>query len=46
MLADPSRHREAVGRAAEATVAERYALDVTFPEMAEFYEEIAARGGS
>lgn len=42
VLADPSRHREAVGRAAEATVAERYALDVTFPEMASFYEGVAA----
>ncbi len=41
VLDDPARHRETVGRAAAATVADRYALDVTFPRMADFYESVA-----
>jgi glycosyltransferase involved in cell wall biosynthesis len=41
VLADPAGHRERLGRAAARTVAERYALDVTFPRMAELYEEAA-----
>jgi glycosyltransferase involved in cell wall biosynthesis len=44
VLADPAAHRERLGAAAERTVAERYALDVTFPQMASFYEEVAAGG--
>ena len=42
VLADPAAHRERLGTAATRTVAERYALDVTFPAMASFYEEVAA----
>lgn len=42
VLDDPARHRATLGAAASATVAERYALDVTFPEMAGFYESVAA----
>jgi glycosyltransferase involved in cell wall biosynthesis len=42
VLADPRGHRDRLGRAAARTVAERYALDVTFPRMADFYEEVAA----
>ena len=42
VLADPAAHRERLGRAAERTVAERYALDVTFPVIADFYEQTAA----
>ncbi len=42
MLDDPGGNRETLGRAAMQTVRERYALDVTFPAMAEFYEETAA----
>jgi glycosyltransferase involved in cell wall biosynthesis len=42
VLADPAGHRERLGSAAARTVAERYALDVTFPEMASFYERVAA----
>jgi glycosyltransferase involved in cell wall biosynthesis len=43
VLADPTGHRERLGAAAARTVEERYALDVTFPEMADFYEGMAAR---
>ena len=42
VLADPAEHRRRLGAAAAATVAERYSLDVTFPEMADFYEAVAA----
>jgi glycosyltransferase involved in cell wall biosynthesis len=42
VLDDPRGHRETLGRAAAATVRERYALDVTFPEIADFYERTAA----
>jgi glycosyltransferase involved in cell wall biosynthesis len=42
VLDDPAGHRERLGAAAERTVAERYALEVTFPEMAGFYEAVAA----
>ena len=42
VLADPEAHRETLGAAAAKTVADRYALDVTFPEMADFYEGVAA----
>jgi glycosyltransferase involved in cell wall biosynthesis len=42
VLDDPAIHRASLGAAASATVAERYALDVTFPEMAAFYEGVAA----
>jgi glycosyltransferase involved in cell wall biosynthesis len=42
VLADPAGHRERLGRAAERTVAERYALDVTFPTFAGFLDEVAA----
>jgi len=45
VLEDPARHRGTVGRAAAETIAERYALDVTFPRMADFYERVAAGGG-
>ena len=41
VLADPAGHRERLGRAAAQTVADNYALDVTFPRMADFYEEVA-----
>ena len=42
ILAEPERHRKAVGAAAAAHVADHYALDVTFPILAGFYERIAA----
>ena len=42
VLADPVGNRERLGAAAARTVAERYALDVTFPVMADFYEGVAA----
>jgi glycosyltransferase involved in cell wall biosynthesis len=42
VLSDPRGHRERLGAAAARTIAERYALDVTFPEMASFYEEVAS----
>lgn len=42
VLADPAGNRERLGAAAARTVAERYALDVTFPVMADFYEGVAA----
>jgi glycosyltransferase involved in cell wall biosynthesis len=41
VLADPAGHRGRLGEAATRTVAQRYALDVTFPEMASFYERVA-----
>ena len=41
VLRDPAAHRP-LGRAAEATVAERYALDVTLPQMLAMYEQAAA----
>ena len=44
VLADPQAHRESLGAAAARTVADRYSLDVTFPEMASFYEEVASAG--
>lgn len=42
VLDDPGGHRRTLGRAAIETVRERYALDVTFPAMADFYERTAA----
>lgn len=42
MLAAPDEHRERLGAAAARTIADRYALDVTFPEMAAFYERVAS----
>ena len=42
VLADPEGHRARLGTAAAETVAQRYALDATFPVMADFYEETAA----
>lgn len=44
ILDDPGHHAATVGAAAARTVQERFALDVTFPAMADFYEEIAAGG--
>ena len=41
VLRNPAAHRP-LGRAAEATVAEHYALDVTLPQMLAMYEEAAA----
>ncbi len=41
VLADPTRHRETLGGAATATVAERYSLDVTFPQITSLFEEVA-----
>ena len=40
VLRDIAGHRE-LGRAAEATVAQRYALDVTLPQMLALYERAA-----
>jgi glycosyltransferase involved in cell wall biosynthesis len=42
VLGDPVAHRETLGAAAARTVQERYALDVTFPEMASFYKRVAS----
>jgi glycosyltransferase involved in cell wall biosynthesis len=44
MLADPVRARSTLGAAARRTVLDNYAMDVTFPEMAAFYEGVAAQG--
>jgi glycosyltransferase involved in cell wall biosynthesis len=44
MLADPARSRSTLGAAARRTVLERYSMDVTFPEMADFYEGVAGGG--
>ncbi len=41
MLEDPAASRQTLGEAARRTVLDRYALDVTFPEMASFYESVA-----
>lgn len=41
MLSDPAGTRETLGRAARQTVLDRYAMDVTFPAMADFYESVA-----
>jgi glycosyltransferase involved in cell wall biosynthesis len=41
VLADPQHHRETLGAAAAATVADIYALDVTFPQIAGLFEEVA-----
>ncbi len=46
VLEDPSRHRETVGRAGMEAVHGRYALEVTFPRMADFYEGVANGNGS
>jgi glycosyltransferase involved in cell wall biosynthesis len=40
VLAEPAQYR-AIGRAAEALVAERYSMDVTLPQMLRMYEEAA-----
>ena len=45
MLTDPAASRENYGQAARQTVLENYALDVTFPRMADFYESVANREG-
>jgi len=42
VLGDPVAHRKTLGAAAARTVRERYALDITFPEMASFYERVAS----
>jgi glycosyltransferase involved in cell wall biosynthesis len=42
VLADPARHRATLGAAAVETVAERYSLDVTFPQITELFDEVAA----
>lgn len=41
VLDDPDSHRRRLGRAASATIEERYALDVTFPVIADFFETVA-----
>ncbi len=46
VLEDPVGARATLGAAARATVEERYALDRTFPVMADFYEGVAAGAGA
>lgn len=43
VLTDPAEHRARLGAAARQTVIDRYALDVTFPQLAELYEGAAGR---
>jgi len=45
MLAQPGRSRSTLGAAARSTVLDRYSMDVTFPQMASFYEGVAAASG-
>lgn len=42
VLEDPEEHRRGIGAEAARTVTERYALDVTFPRLANFFGQIAA----
>jgi glycosyltransferase involved in cell wall biosynthesis len=42
VLADPARYRATLGAAATETVAQRYSLDVTFPQITELFDEVAA----
>jgi glycosyltransferase involved in cell wall biosynthesis len=42
VLADPARHRATLGAAAAETVIQRYSLDVTFPQITELFDEVAA----
>jgi glycosyltransferase involved in cell wall biosynthesis len=42
VLADPARHRATLGAAARDTVAERYSLDVTLPQIGALFDEVAA----
>jgi glycosyltransferase involved in cell wall biosynthesis len=44
VLEDPALHSDSVGVAAAKTITDRFALDATFPVMADFYERIAAGG--
>lgn len=43
VLQDPVEHRRTLGAAARATIEQRYALDVTFPQLTAFFAEVAAR---